>query len=187
MDPIEVSRDEYAELQKRPTPDELATATKARDDAIAERDTAVSEKEAAEIAQKKAEDERDAAAKKLTESEEAANKEKLSKERMGKLGKGFLTKLPESIKDRLPEQAKDLSDEDWSARVTELAELSGVKPDEGGTENAEEGKEKGETFTKDEVASSQFGGNGGGGDTPNEPSDAERGSVMRGLIPTGSK
>lgn len=184
MDPIEISREEYAELQRRPKPDELAKANTERDEAIAERDEAVSAKEAAEIAQKKAEDERDEAKKALTEAEEQANAAKLSEERMSKLGKGFLDKLPESIKDRLPEQAKSLKDEDWSARVTELAELTGVKPDEG-AKPGDEKDEKGETFTKDEVANSQFGSGGSNGDTPNEPSEAERGSVMRGLV--GSK
>ena len=133
-----------------------------------------------EVDKKAAEDSRDEEKGKREQLEEQARATTLASERLGKLGKGFTAKLPESIKTRLDEQAKSLSDEDWTSRLDELAELTGVKVDEGASEN-EGGDGNGETFTREEVARSGAGAGGNGGNGSG-PKPSERRSVVAGLV-----
>lgn len=122
--------------------------------------------------------------------EETARATELASDRLGKLGKTFRAKLPESIRTKLDDQAKLLKDEDWKGRLDELAELVGVKPDEGGPEDA--GSGAGAEFTREEVARAGLsggGGSGSGGGADNAASPQVRRSVVAGLIapPTGAK
>jgi len=203
MDPIEISREEYAELQKRPTKDDLDAANKRADDAETAKAEAESKAEELEAGKTKAEGERDEAVKERDSLKENAEQAKLRDERMGKLGKDFKAKLGDFTADRLRADAAKLSDEDWTARLQEVSEMVGVKPDEGGEgdpENKGGGGEGGENasrnggdpeFSREEVARSQAGsgsgGSGGSGGEGKEPSQAERSSVMRGLVPAKSK
>jgi hypothetical protein len=110
-----------------------------------------------EIDKKAAEDDRDAEKAKRERLEEAGRATELASERVGKLGAGFLAKLPESVKTRLvDEQAKKLSDEDWTARLDEIADMVGVKPDEGKSTTDDDD----DVLSRDELAASAT-GNGG--------------------------
>lgn len=159
-----------AEQQAKQVP-ELQSKLEAAETAKAEADRKVEETEAAKV---KAEEEKEELSKKVTEHEEQAAKQTLAKERLGKLGTGFRDKIDkiESVKSRLDEQAQTLSDEDWNARVEELAELTGVKADaarEGDDPNAEDpaagggGNEGKDEFSAEEIARSQVAPNNGGG------------------------
>lgn len=146
--------------------------------------------DALEIEKKTAVDEL-AAAKLVTEGlEETARAATLGTERTAKLGGAFLAKLPESVKTRLvDEQAKTLKDEDWTARLDELAALTGVKHDEAPDAAAvAAAAAAGRTFTADEIASQggsgAANGNGGGG---SEPTPQKRRSVIGGLAKTAAK
>lgn len=125
-----------------------------------------------------AESERDEEKAKREGLEEQARAETLRNERVSKLGQDFLAKLGETTKGKLDEQAKSMSDEDWTARLEELAELTGVAHD-AGTKVDPADKD---TFTTEEVAraggSGLGGGNNGGG---SEPSAEKRRSVVAGL------
>lgn len=135
-----------------------------------------------EIAKKSAEDERDEEKGKREGLEEAARADTLASERLAKLGGKFKAKLPESITTTLGEQAKSLKDEDWTARLEELAELTGVKHDDTEGDEAAEAEGKGGAFSREEVARSGAGAasaasGGDGGDV----SPAKRSSVVAGL------
>lgn len=152
MEPIEISREEYAELQRRPKPEELEAAEKARDKAIEEKAEAQKALEEAEAAKVKAEEAKEAAEKERDELKAEAEAAALSQERMSKLGDGFTAKLGEVTKKNLIEDSRTMSDEEWSARLEELSELIGVKPDAGAEDDAGE-----EEFSAEEVASANLG------------------------------
>jgi hypothetical protein len=194
MDPIEISREEYAELQKRPTPEELA-AEKQRADK-AEADKAEAEKKAEEKEQEaqREKDRADAAEQKVTQAEEESAKDSLAKDRFSKLGQGFLAKLGEFTRTRVEDQARTLSEEDWEARLKELEESTQVARDEGGPAPTPEASaaaapsggtpSKPGEFTREEVARANTGGPGGSEHA--DPSPEQRSSVMRGLMPSKS-
>lgn len=199
MDPIEISREEYASLQKRPSEEAFATEKQRADKAIEDLGKVQKELETAETAQKAAETERDEKAEKLKEAEEEKATIELRQERIGKLGDGFMHKLGENTKKNLTEQAGTMKDEEWDARLAEVEELASTKRDaklenKGGA--AEEGKKTPPTnsngnssadeFSEEELASTVIvGGEGedGPGGGGSEPSLTQRSSVMRGLIP----
>lgn len=200
MDPIEISHSEYAELQKRPSQEELAAEKKRADEAIEKAGKLEKDLETAEAAQKKAEGERDEKAEKLKEAEEEKATFELRQERVGKLGEGFMHKLGENTKRNLTEQAGTMKDEEWDARLAEVEELASTKRDakleNKGGGAAEEDKDKkpptnsngngsGDEFSEEELASTVvIGGDGEehGGGGGSEPSLTQRSSVMRGLI-----
>lgn len=138
-----------------------------------------------EIDKKKAEDDHAAEKAKRETLEETARASTLASERTGKLGTAFMAKLPEGVKTRLAEQAKTMKDEDWTARLDELAEMTGVKHDEAAAEGAE-GQGAG-TFSREEVARAQL-GNGGTSSSGGAVTAERRRSVVAGLIkpPTGA-
>jgi hypothetical protein len=188
MDEITIPRNQYDELQQRPTREELAAAEKRATDAEGARDEATTKLEAEEAKSKQLQTDLDAEKAKVEAGEEANRKGTLRDERLGKLGEGFMAKLGETSKARLKEQAGDMSDEDWSARLEELAELVGVKPDEGKPEgDPANGNGNGggsEEFSREEVASAGAGnGNGNpGGEGPSEQNDSSRRSVVGKLM-----
>lgn len=107
--------------------------------------------------------------------EETARAATLAQERTGKLGAAFLAKLPDSVKTRLTtDQAAKLSDEEWTARCEELAEMVGVKHDDATPAEPSTGP----TFKPEDVARSGLG--------PQNPSNTVtpelRRSVVSGLI-----
>jgi hypothetical protein len=134
----------------------------------------IEETEAAKVA---AEQERDDLRAKVERADEDKRRAQLSKDRLGKLGKGFLARLGDFTRGRLEEQAGALSDEEWEARVKELEETAQVKRDEGGTS----GEGEGDTFEREETARAQLGGGStsGGG---SQPSPERRRSVVAGLV-----
>lgn len=194
MDPIEISREEYAELTKRPTAEEFAAEKQRADQAEADKNAAEAKAEEKEAEAQREKDRADAAEAKVTQAEEDAAKDTLAKERIGKLGQGFLAKLGEFTRTRVEDQARSLTEEEWEARLKELEESTQVARDEGGPATpADEasasapggggngnGTKPGE-FSREEVARANPAG-GGGGDT--EPSPEQRSSVMRGLMPS---
>lgn len=107
----------------------------------------------------------------------------LKADRLSKLGSAFKAKIESlpSVKAKIEEQAGTMSEEDWTARLTEIEELAGVKPDaklDGDTstqENANNGDAP--VFKPEEVASVALGGGGGGGGVK-APTEVERGSVV---------
>jgi len=147
--------------------------------------------ETLEVEKKAAADEAAAEKTKREGLEEQARATELASERVSKLGKTFREKLPESIRTKLDEQAKTLKDDEWTARLDELAELVGVKADEGGPAGSGEGSGSGAgsgEFSREEVAraglsSGASGGGGGGAISPER-----RRSVVAGLVkpPTGA-
>lgn len=176
MDDITITRSEYdalkAEAAKAAT---LAVENAALTVEVAKVATLTTDLEAAQIAQKAAEDARDAekAAKEVLE--ESARTVNLATDRAAKLGAGFLAKLPEPVKTKLSEQAGTLSDEDWTARLEELALMTGVKADEGGTAAPAPG-----SAAPDETARTAFGAGGGTGG--GAPSGAAVSTVLGGLF-----
>lgn len=191
MGEITIEQSEFAELQQRPSKEELAAAVDRAEKAEEAKVQSDKDKEAAEIAQKKAEDERDEKAKDLEKAEEAKNQTELAESRYGKLGSKFVAKLPESVASTLKDQAKTLKDEEWSKRVEELSELVGVKSDENLTDEekaaaAEKGGGEGdseEEFTAEQIANAGAGSGGGGG---KEPSAQARAGVFSGLYAKGT-
>jgi hypothetical protein len=169
MDTIEIDRKEYDELRARPEQAKL-------DEAAERASKAEKELEAAETAQKKAEDERDALKDKVEGFEESARQVTLRDERMDKLGAGFVAKLGDKTKDRLRKQAAELADDEWTARLEELEELTEAKRDDGSPAERNEGNG---TFTREEIARHQSSGAGGGG--AHEPTPNQRRSVFAGL------
>lgn len=133
--------------------------------------------EAAEAAKAKAETERDAEIAKREAAEESARAIALRDERLAKLGEGFKAKLGDKTKARLTEQAAKLTDEEWAARLEELAEAYGIAADAEGSEESSE-----DTFSDEEVAGAGFTVSR---ENASEPTAMERRSVMGGLF--GSK
>lgn len=187
MDTIEISKDEYASLQKRPSPEELAAEKDRAEKAETAKAEAEKKVEELETEAKKEKERADEAEKKVTEAEENKAKDDLAKERIGKLGKGFTAKLGEFTRSRVEDQARVLSEDDWEARLKELEETTEVKRDEGGAEETPEEKAakaaKGSEFSKEEIARANAGGGGGNSADGTEPSPESRQGVMRGLIP----
>lgn len=176
MDTIEIKRSEYDELvAKANTVDPLAQRVSELEEKASAADELTSKVDKLEIEVKAAEDARDEEKAKREQLEEAARADELATERLGKLGGSFKAKLPEGVRTRLEEQAKTLSEEAWTERLDELAELTGVKPDEVG-----ENDEGQEVFSEEETARAQIGTRGGSG----EPSPARRQAVMSGLAKT---
>jgi hypothetical protein len=138
-----------------------------------------------EIDKKAAEDRAADEQSKREKLEEQSRATTLASERTGKLGSAFLAKLPESIRTRLDEQAKKLSDEDWSSRLEELSELTGVKTDakaEG--EGGSGGSGSGSGASDEELAAAGSGGSGSGsgGSTSHASSEARRRSIVGSIL-----
>lgn len=168
METIEIPRSEYDELRARPTKDELTAATDRAKQAEKDQEAA----EAAKVAAESAKEEAD---KKVAAFEEQARQAELAKERMSKLGAGFVAALGEKTRDRVETQASSLKDEEWTARLEELEELTGKKVTDGATKT-----EKDETlFTPEEIAAHK--GGGAGDQDPTEPSPSHRRTVLAGL------
>lgn len=192
MDPIEISREEYAELQKRPSQEELAAEKQRADEAEAAKTAAEQKAEEKEQEAGREKERAEAAEKKVTEAEEDKAKDDLASERLGKLGQGFLEKIGEFTRGRVEDQARTLSEEEWEARLKELEESTQVARDEGGPSKPEDataskggggngnGSKPGE-FTRDEVARAHA---GPAGESITEPSPEQRSGVMRGLMPS---
>ncbi len=126
-----------------------------------------------EIEKKAAEDLAAAEKAKREALEETARTVTLAEERTGKLGAAFLAKLPDGVKTRLTtDQAKKLSDEEWTARLDELAEMVGVKHDDAAP------PEGGPVFKPEDVARAGLGGGAPSGTVTPEL----RRSVVSGLI-----
>jgi hypothetical protein len=199
MESVEISPEEYASLSKRPTVEEFAAEKKRADEAVEKLGKTEKDLEAAEAAQKKAEDERDEKDKKLKEAEEAQSQVTLRDERMGKLGAGFVYKLGETTKKNVTADAGTMDEEAWEKRLSEVEELAGVKRDakldkgkgkEGDEPPASNGNgapEKDDEFSEEELASTVTAGGGDGGTEDGEPSENQRASVVRGLLPSRSK
>lgn len=168
METIEIPKTEYAELTARPTRQEL-------DDAKRDAEKAEGDLEKAEAAQKKAEDEAAELQKKVDAADETARQGTLREDRIKGLGEGFLAALGDKTKERLRTQAGVLPDDEWTARLEELEELSGKKRDLG----KPAGDDKDGTFTAEELARFNGGHDGGGDDKP--PSEVQRRSVLGGL------
>lgn len=192
MGEITIEQSEFAELQQRPSKEELAAAEKRAKDAEEAKAQAEKDKEAAEIAKKKAEDEKAASDTKLQEAEEKANQVELADSRYKDLGSKFLKKLPESIASKLKEQAKTMKDDEWSGRLEELSELVGVKSDEklSDEEAAEEPETGGgtggneEEFSAEQIANAGLGSSAGtGGKAPTAQAKA---GVFGGLFAQGT-
>jgi hypothetical protein len=169
MDQIEIPKTEYAELQKRPSVEEMAAEKKRADEAIERAEKAERDLERVET-EKKGSDERLAeATRKVEEAEETTRKNELRDERLGALGEGFMEKLGDTAKKRLRDQAGEFSDDDWRGRLEELSEMVGVKPDadKDGKPGGDGKKPGGGEFSKEEIAAAQAGnGNGDGGGKP---------------------
>lgn len=184
MDTIPVPKDEYAELQKRPSVEEFAKMRERAEQAEAAKATAEKTVEEKEAEAKREKDRADEAEKKVTEAEEAQAKDDLAKDRLGKLGKGFKESLGEFTRERFETQARDLSEEEWEARVKELEETTKVKRDEGGTEATASG-DKGGEFSREETARTHVRTGGTERTTGEEPAPEQRAGVMRGLMGGG--
>jgi hypothetical protein len=169
METVEIAKTEYDELRARPEQRQLEEANERA--AKAEKDL-----ESAETAQKAAEKDRDDLKTKVNGFEEKARQATLADERLGKLGAGFMGKLGEKTKQRLRSQAATLSDDEYTARLEELEELTKAKRDDG-AENAGGGGEH--TFTPEEIA--RHNGGGGNGDQPPDQTINQRRSVLAGL------
>lgn len=169
MDTIEIKRDEYDELKARPEGKEL-------DELAAKLTQAEKDLEAAEAAKVKAETEKAELQGKLNAAEEQARQATLRDERLDALGEGFVAALGEKTKDRLRKQAGSLADDEWTARLDELEELTGKKRDLGKA-NPATSTSADSTFTTDEVARFQ----GGGASDAHIPTVNERRSVFAGL------
>jgi hypothetical protein len=166
MEKVEIDKKEYDELRARPEQRQL--------DEVNERASkAEKELETEETARKKAESERDELKTKVDAHEETSRQAQLRDERMDKLGAGFTAKLGDKTKDRLRKQAAQLSDEDWTARLEELEELTSAKRDDGAPEGGGD-----DTFTAEEIARHQ---SSGGTRSPSEPTEGQRRSVFAGL------
>lgn len=185
MDDVTLTQEKYDALNARPTPEALASEKDRADKAETAQATAEAKVEKLEGELTAANDAKAAAETKVTEAEEAKAKDTLAKERLGKLGKGFIAKLGEFTKTKFEEQARDLSEEDWEARLKELEETTEVARDEGGTTTSTE--TTGTEFSREEVArahTTSTGGGGGAGGDGKEPTPEARQGAMRGLIPS---
>lgn len=179
METIEIPRSEYDELKlngQRMT--ELTARQAGLEETAAKVPALEAQIEKLEVEKKTATDELAAATTKIGAFEESARAATLSGERLGKLGDGFRAKLPDTIKAKLEEQAKSMSDEDWTGRLEELAQLLGVKPDEGAPAGA---AEPAPTFSREETARA------GGAVAPQPsqtPSRTAVSTVLGGLLET---
>jgi hypothetical protein len=178
-DTIELDRAEYDRLKTE------RDAAQARVKEIeTERDDAVRAAESAEADKVKAEERATAAEAKVSEAEEQARQRDLADERWNALGTGFVAKLGDSTKTRLQKQAASMSDEDWTARLEEIEDLTDVKRDakkDGEGKGDETARRKGGgEFSDDEIARSRTGGSGS--DAPSEQSPAARRRVVTGLF-----
>ena len=175
MDTIEIKRDEYDALKADAARvKDLEAKLAALEEQAAKVEDLESDVEKLEAAKVAAETERDELKAQVEKAQEEARAAELSKDRLGKLGAGFVAKLGDRTKARLEEQAKSLSDEAWTERLEELAELVGVKSDEGGA--PAEQKDEG-VFSREEIARSQA----GEGETTVEISPQRRSAVVTGL------
>jgi hypothetical protein len=165
MDTIEINRSEYDELKARPEQAKL-------DEAVARAEKAEKDLEAAETAKVASESEKAELQKKVDAAEERANQARLRDERLDALGEGFTAKLGEKTKERLRAQAGQLADDDWTARLDELEELTGAKRDAGKPAGSAD-----ETFTAEEIARHQ----GSGSPANGAPTPGQRRSVFAGL------
>lgn len=178
MDTIELDRAEYDRLKAER--DEYKSRAEA---AEAERDESVKASEKAEADKVKAEEKATELQGKVDGYDEKARQGELAAERFEALGKGFVTKLGDATKARLQRQAGSMTDEDWTARLDEIEDLTDVKRDdkgEGNESGASHERKSGE-FTDEEIArshASRSGGNGGG----IEQSPAARRAVITKLI-----
>lgn len=192
-------RKHFMEIEDRRYEELLAAEQKAKlvpdlEAKLSDAETAKAEAEkkveTTEAEKVKAEEEKAELQKKVEGAEEQARKRDLATERMKALGDGFKDKIGkiESVKTKIDEQAQTLSDEDWNARIDELAELTGVKRDaarkkgegEEDPEDGGDGDEGAEEFSVEEVARSQAtGGNAGGNGSK---SDGKRREVVSGLF-----
>lgn len=170
MATITVEQSEWERVQR-----ERDEAVKASEAAEAAKTDAEAAAEAAEAAKAKAESERDSEKSAREAAEEQARASALRDERLSKLGDGFKAKLGDKTKARLTEQAAKLSDEEWDARLDELAEAYGITADA----EAKDGEAE-ETFSGDEIASAKFGS--GTPESADEPTLAARRAVMGGLF-----
>jgi hypothetical protein len=175
MDTREIPVNEYDELRARPERAEL-------DDAIARAEKAERELETAETAQKAAEKERDELKTEVDAAKETARQATLRDERLGTLGGGFLDALGDKTKERLRGQATNLSEEDWTARLEELEELTGKLRDLGKADSPN-GRSGDGAFTPAEVARFQGAGGDAGG-AGREPTPNQRRSVFADLAKT---
>lgn len=181
MGDLDISREEYAELQKRPTQDELAAEKKRADDAEAAKADADKAVEAAEAAQKKAEGERDEAAKKVKDFEEKEAQSTMASDRLKKLGKGFKGAMGEKTAERVKADAATMTDEAWEDRCAELEETLGKKRDDGTEPTPGESTASEETFSTEEITASHT-GSGTSGTPSGEPTEEARSAVMGGLL-----
>jgi chromosome segregation ATPase len=170
MDQIEIPKTEYAELQKRPSTEELAAEKRRADEAVERAERAERDLERIETEKKRAEDELADAKRKVEAAEEEREQSRLRDDRLGVLGEGFMEKLGETAKKRLRDQAGVFSDEDWRGRLEELSELTGVAPDADKDGKPAERRDGGEEFSRREIARAGAGAggseNGGGGEQP---------------------
>jgi hypothetical protein len=135
------------------------------------------ELEKAEADKVKAETDRDAAKTELSKLEETAREHTLRDDRFGALGAGFLAALGDKTKDRLKSQAGKFSDEEWTARLDELEELTSKKRDDGAANGGSDaGKDE---FSADEIAA--FKGGQGEPNHDKKPQESVRRSVLAGL------
>lgn len=183
METLEVARTEYDSLRdKANRADELQRQLDeergAHDKTKSELGEAKTSAEQAEAAKVAAEERAQTAEKKVSDAEETARKATLRDERLEKLGAPFKAALDkrEVTRKNLHEQASALTDEQWTSRLEEVAELLGVKPDD---EKADD-PTAAETFSREETA--RAGAGALGGTSPDEPHSARVGSVVGSLF-----
>lgn len=175
VDEITIKRSEYDELKAQAAKaDELSQKVAGLEEAASKTSGLEKRVEELEIESKKHADEAAAEKAEKEKLQEEARAVEFSGKRLGALGSEFASKLPESVNTKLQEQARTMSDEDWAARLEELAELTGVKSDAG--EPA--GEKSGETVTTEETSRSQFGGSA----PASAPTRSAVSSVIGGLV-----
>jgi hypothetical protein len=150
--------------------------------------------ETTEAEKVKAEGERDAAAAKVQEAEERANKQTLRDERWEKLGSGFTAKIDgmPTTKANLLRDAEGLDENAWDARLKEVEEATATKrdakkdgdDDKGGKGDDDAGDRENAIFQQEEVARFQ---GGGGAASSRVQTPTERRSVMAGLLKPPAK
>lgn len=124
---IEISPTEYAELNARPTKDDLQKVESEKaslDQRIKDLEGELETEKAAHTATK---EELEAKKTELTDAETEKAAQELKSTRVSALGDKFLEALPPDTRtDLLNEQASKLTDEQWTKRVAELAALTKV-------------------------------------------------------------
>jgi hypothetical protein len=199
---VDIEDSKYTEMvQAQAKADSTITSLQAD---VTAKDARITELEAKLV---KAEQERDEHKTRADNAEEASRVAAMAEERMAALGTGFMAKLSkmETTAKVVRKQAGEFKDEDWTARLTELEELLGIKRDAKADDKADEGK-SGESngngsggestanqlpaglFTREQVASSAVGtgtevtAGESGGNVATEPTVERRQSVMGGLV-----